>query len=248
MRNYRQIASKALKTKVMQSHDPLAVYIPETTWLNKVELKKMLDRYPMVFIKPDKGNGGHGIIRIRRYQDWCEVRWRKERQLMRMEELPKRLVRYLSPSRPYIIQQGIEMAKVDGRPFDIRLMLQKPDTRWLLSGMVAKVAARGEFITNHCKGGLPITAKEAMVRSFGEGNPLNELLYKHLLSLSSMTAEVLDERFPGIKELGIDVGPDQEGHPWIFEVNTRPDLFVFQHLKHHGAQYRRILARRKRLV
>ncbi|SDX29628.1 YheC/D like ATP-grasp [Marininema mesophilum] len=247
-RRYRQIASKALKTKVMLSHQPLAAYIPDTKWLHKDELIQMLDQYPTVFVKPDKGGGGSGIVRIQKDGDQCELRWRKERHLMKMRDLCKRLVRFLSPSRQYIIQQGIEIMKVDGRPFDIRIMLQKPEEEWLLSGMVAKVAAPGQFVTNHCKGGRPLTAKEAIIRAFGKGNPVNEQLCSNLLSLSRMTVDVLNARFPGIKELGIDIGPDQQGHPWIFEVNTRPNFFVFQHLKQHPEQYRRILQHHKRLI
>ncbi len=43
-------------------------------------------------------------------------------------------------------------------------------------------------------------------------------------------AKVIKRRFPGIRELGVDVGLDRTFTPWIIEVNTRPDPYIFRKL------------------
>ena len=63
---YQQIASKLLKTAVILNHPQLSSYIPETRWYSPEALHEMLEKYPVVYLKPDKGTGGGGIIRIRR--------------------------------------------------------------------------------------------------------------------------------------------------------------------------------------
>ena len=40
--------------------------------------------------------------------------------------------------------------------------------------------------------------------------------------LTKLSTQMLENRFPGIGQLGFDYGIDQNGKIWIFEVNTRP--------------------------
>lgn len=246
-RKYRQIASKGLKTRVMWQHPVLRSFLPGTTWYSKENLKKMLEIYPAVFVKPDRGGGGFGIIRIReRSRRRYEVCFRKNCRILEERDLHRTVEKLLFPYRKYLLQEGVDLATVKGRPFDIRVLLQKPGDGWIISGMVAKVAARDSFVTNHCKGGQPLELQKALKSLRGEGvHP--ERVIRELEKVSLLTAEVLDARFPGLKELGIDVGLDRSGKPWIFEVNTRP---LFQMFRKIGSPvlYRRILRNHRRVL
>ncbi len=44
---------------------------------------------------------------------------------------------------------------------------------------------------------------------------------------------------PGFKEIGIDIGIDKQMKPWIIEVNSRPDPYIFNSLK-NKSMYRKI--------
>ncbi|SMO68340.1 YheC/YheD family protein [Melghirimyces algeriensis] len=228
VRNYRQIASKALKNKVMEQHPLLRPYLPRTSWFSKEALDYWASRYPLLFIKPDKGGGGAGIIRIRRVNGKWELAFRRSVRIVSKQDLYPTVEKLLLPYRNYLVQEGIHLASVQGRPFDIRIMMQKPKGRWIVSGMVAKVAAHGRFVTNHCKGGRPFRLERILHMMESEGSPAPQGLVQELEKVSLLTANVLESRFPGIKELGIDVALDQRGKIWILEVNTRPHFQMFR--------------------
>ncbi|PTM56867.1 YheC/YheD family protein [Desmospora activa] len=246
MRSYRQIASKGLKTKVMLEQPLLRPFIPHTLWFTKDGLKQMLEVFPTVFVKPDKGGGGAGIVRIQRITAGYRLCFRQKCRNVSREGVDRALSSLLLPHKQYLIQEGIDLATIDSRPFDVRVLLQKPGSRWVISGMIAKVAARRQFVTNHCKGGSPVALGQALERM--EGVPVKpRQIIEELIRVSFLTAKVLDARFPGIRELGLDVGIDRQGRLHIFEVNTRPLFQMFRKIQVPGV-YKKILHRHRQVI
>jgi YheC/D like ATP-grasp len=237
---YQQVASKSLKTAVLYANERLRPYLPETDWYQKDRLYRMLEHHGSVFIKPDKGGGGAGAIRLTKLGGGivkCETLY--ERKKLPIRQISTWIERKFRPDKKYIMQQGIELARIEGRPFDLRINLQKPHKYWEITGVCAKVAAPGKIVTNHCKGGMPIELHTAL-QKITDGN-LTEMknLHKELHYLSIEIAKTLNTRFKGLKELGIDAGIDSDLKIWVFEVNTRPDFKMFRDLKDRS-QYRRI--------
>ncbi|WP_107725747.1 YheC/YheD family protein [Desmospora activa] len=66
------------------------------------------------------------------------------------------------------------------------------------------------------------------------------------MTLSHVSSRVLDARFPGIRELGVDIAVDQKGKLWILEVNTSPACSTFRLLR-DKTMYRRII-KNKRVI
>jgi glutathione synthase/RimK-type ligase-like ATP-grasp enzyme len=247
MRTYRQIASKGLKTKVMMEEPLLRPFIPHTAWLTKRGLDRMLYVFPTVFIKPDKGGGGAGIVRVQRMTEGYSVSFRNQCRKVDRNGLHRHLESLLLPHKRYLIQEGIQLATIDRRPFDVRVLLQKPTHFWVISGMIAKKAARSQFVTNHCKGGTPVALEQALKQMEGVPVPPARIL-EELKRISLLTAKVLDKRFPGIRELGLDVGIDQQGRLHIFEVNTRPQFQMFRKIQAPPGVYKKILQRHRQVT
>jgi hypothetical protein len=240
IRHYQQIASKLLKTRVLEKTESLRPFLPETRRYSSDALKLMLKRYPSVYVKPDKGGGGGGILRVRkRGNDKYEVRFRTRTQTTTWSQLDDRL-RSCSVGKRYLIQQGIELATIDDRPFDFRLLLQRPNKDWKLTGIVAKAAAPGRVVTNHCKGGKPFDAAKALLVAADGDQKTVERWVNVLVWLGMGTADALHAKFTGLRELGIDVGLDQNGRFWIFEVNTRPQFRMFKKIGDRS-MYRKIM-------
>lgn len=245
---FQQIASKWLKTRVLTANERLVHYIPETKLWRPEELFQMLSRHTIVFLKPDKGGGGFGIISVEALNDdRYEVRYGTTRQtIIGKRTLLSLLNRRIAPHRRYLIQRGIQLATIAGRPFDIRIIVQRPSAHWRVMGMAAKVAAKQKIVTNRSSGGIALTVHDALRQSF-HWDMKRIHVVEHLLTWIAMeTAHTLTERFPRLRILGLDVGIDRFGHPWIFEVNTRPQFQMFRQID--VRRYRLIVTNQKKIV
>ncbi|MNP21352.1 Endospore coat-associated protein YheD [compost metagenome] len=123
-------------------------------------------------------------------------------------------------ARPYLIQQGIRLATIKGRPIDYRVKVVKSGDDWVFRSMVGRLARRGLFITNLCKGGKLLSCREGLRRSMR--NKSTSAKRHEMRKLTRVCTGIMEQHFPGIGELGFDYGVDTHGRIWIFEVNTRP--------------------------
>ncbi|WP_068620105.1 YheC/YheD family protein [Paenibacillus tuaregi] len=216
----RQLANKWLKTEALLSDARIQGHIPQTRMFSAPQLKKMLHRYGMVVIKPVRGGGGYGVIKVTyRRGRYSFTNLAQERSFSSFSAMFGALSRVMV-KRPYLIQQGIHLARIAGRPVDYRVKVAKTERGWEYRAMVGRLARPGLFVTNLCKGGTQLSAKEALVRSVPASSVKSQK--KRMQSLTQNCISILERRFPGIGELGFDYGIDREGRIWIFEVNTRP--------------------------
>jgi hypothetical protein len=65
------------------------------------------------------------------------------------------------------MQHRINLVRIWGRPFDVRILFQKPERKWGISGICAKVVAPGKIVTNYCKGGQPLEFVRALCTIMG---------------------------------------------------------------------------------
>ncbi|TCS95522.1 YheC/YheD family protein [Hazenella coriacea] len=248
IRPYQQIASKHLKTQVLEKNMKIRPYLPATIWYHSQGLHQMLSRFGSVFIKPDKGGGGGGAIKLtllQRGKIACQNLYSKK--ILPSYEVEHWVTKRMNPKRKYLIQQGIDLALIQGRPFDLRVNMQKPEKNWLITGMCAKIAAPGKIVTNHCQGGKPVHVEKAFLAVSNQDDYKAKSLHIELYTLSKEIAKTLNHRFTSLKELGIDVGIDKNNKIWIFEVNTRPDFKMFRDLSDKRI-YRNIMKIHRRIV
>lgn len=150
----RQLASKWLKTKALLHHPHTAVYIPETCLYSEDQLRMMLRRHAFVFIKPVKGGGGIGVMRVAKERSgYTCTRMEHTHRFSHFRALAIGINK-LRVQRPYLIQQGIQLASIQGRPVDYRVKVVKEGQRWDFRAVVARHARPGLVITNLCKGEL----------------------------------------------------------------------------------------------
>ena len=119
-----------------------------------------------------------------------------------------------------MIQRAIRLATIGGRPIDYRVKIVKTNGTWAIRAMVGRLARPGLFVTNLCRGGTQLTARQGISRSLSPR--LATAKKREMRALTRTATSVLEQRFPGIGQLGFDYGLDRSGRVWIFEVNTRP--------------------------
>lgn len=236
------------KYKIIQQNERLVPYLLETCWLTEQSLRDLLNQYQSVILKPAASSEGKGMIFIHylgesRYVFQTEMI--KERihaanlYLRITEEILQEYVQYIEPrqadsifSQSYIVQRYISLAKIDHRPFEIRMVVQrkKTDDSWLVTGRLAKWANEGFTITNSRNGSIILPLEDALERSSLKNIPTKEILHQ-LEVVSLMAAEQLSFHYPERKIIGFDLGYDIKGKLWIMAVHFNPSDSLFLHLK-----------------
>jgi glutathione synthase/RimK-type ligase-like ATP-grasp enzyme len=205
-------------------------YIPITRSLSKKTLFHLLSEYHMVYVKPDGGKGGAGVMRVESAENQhFALRYGKKTQLYSSEDRLYEAITQRAGEQRYLVQQGIHLLKYKGRSFDIRVLIQRnPKGKWEMTGVLGRVAHPSRIVTNCMRGGTPVAFTTLMKHYLSESE--QQKLHERLQALGIRIARYLKKKYRGIKEVGLDVGLDSEFHPWLIEVNTIPNPFLFRRL------------------
>ncbi|MCP3776385.1 YheC/YheD family protein [Paenibacillus sp. MZ04-78.2] len=235
---------KMKKHREMLRHSVLRRHLPETHWFTPARALRMLRSYSTIFIKPNHGSGGNGIVRVKRVRNSYEVRCGLKRTYVGSASLYKAIHSYLRPSGQYLVQRGLRLAKYKGSIFDTRIYMQKPKKKWGISGMAARVAAPHRFVTNYHKGGHGVKLKRVLSGLFAKRKKVKSTL-KKIKKISHLMARTINKRH-SIRELGVDLGIEKNGRIWIIEANSRPGHMLFTQLSNKTPLYR--IMKNKRLI
>ena len=235
------VKSKWTKTLWLLGDPNLKAYVPATLPFSKSNLKSMLSSYSTIYFKPTNGSGGHHIIRIKKTKSGYQTHLNTVKRTHKtLDKLYDELRRFAG-TKAFLLQKGIRLARTGGRPFDVRVMVQKTNKgRWASTGLFTKVGRPNKVATNYNQGGSVGYFHKTMA---GAGYDHHSIRSKEtkLKQLGVWAGYNFDRHSKGFKELGLDVALDFKGKPWILEVNTRPQFYPLKGLKDKSL-YNRILS------
>lgn len=220
--DHKVVRSKMKKGKPLMDDPIISRHVPETHWLKASTFQKMSQTYPVVYIKPDVGRKGTGVIRVKKLNDRVsEISYGQITKRVSSARVIEEIEKNIDRQKKYLVQQGIHLATYHQRPFDIRVMMHKPLKRWLATLMCAKVAPhRNSSVTNVAKGAKDTKLIQTLQQA---DQPLNVTkVMGELIDVSHQIVQVLSLHFP-FQVLGLDMAVDQKGKVWFIEANTKPE-------------------------
>lgn len=180
-----------------------------------------------VFVKPVDGSLGLDIAIIRResagtysYNYYAESGPVKRRRLPSLSAVWVDLKPRLS-ERPFIVQQSIRLATYRGRPFDMRVIMQRGrGGHWRVGTMYCRVAMKGEYRTNVGVGGRVLPWQTMLRAVFGRN--ARRVARRMLTAVGALTESFAEAHDSLVAELAVDIGVDRQGMPWLIELNSKP--------------------------
>ncbi|QYK67205.1 YheC/YheD family protein [Paenibacillus sp. S02] len=235
------LRSKWHKTQLLLQHGSIKPYVPETRKYNKANLKSMLEKYGMVYVKPERGTFGKGVMRVEQEagQRFAYQYEETRQEFKHLDALYTSLSKHTG-KKSYLIQKGIHLLRHQMRYFDIRVMVQRNEKGlWESTGIIGRLGHPRKIVTNYHSGGKPM-ALEQLLKSHLSQSKQAELV-KKLNELGLTIAKQLQKTYPNFRQIGVDIGLDHHFIPWIIEVNTKPDPYIFNQLT-DKSMYRKVLS------
>lgn len=236
-----RISNKLTKTRVLVGSQAIRTHIPPTRKMNKDILYEMLQKHHMVYIKPCCGSLGQGVMRIEKTSrnkddgdtggEQIEYSYQAGTDICKFSnyDVAYRSIVSRTHKKPYLVQQGIRLLVYEGRPFDIRVMVQRNSKRqWEATGIVGRVAHPLKVVTNGSQGGS-IYPVEELLKAYTNTEKCSALI-RAMKDIGVKSARQLSTSYPGLQEIGVDIALDRRLKPWILEVNTAPDPCPFTKL------------------
>jgi len=214
----------------LESIEALRPHLPETALAYPANIASFLEKYHSVYIKPIHGSLGLGIVRAHQL-----ARGAVQCDFQRYGTVHSRIIPSIyhlfreyavSPAR-YLVQPAIPLIQYRESPVDFRLHLHRDGLgQWQVVAVGAKVAHHRRSITTHVRtGGFFMPAEVVLQAAFGDKSGA---ILDSLRRTAILFAEEVAQREKGpIGELGLDMGIDTDGHPWLFEINAKPGRHIF---------------------
>jgi glutathione synthase/RimK-type ligase-like ATP-grasp enzyme len=223
------VGSKWRKTAAILRNPSLQSIVPKTVRFNRAQLMSMLEKFEMVYVKPDTGSHGNGVMRVERIKGQYRFQIGERIRTYTSFNPLFDALRKVTKGRSYLIQRGVHLLKYMGRRFDLRVMVQlTPRKAWETTGIIGRVAARRKIVTNYHNGGKLMPVKR-LLSSHMSKQAINYRV-QSLEKMGVRAAIAMRRKFPGVCEIGVDVGMDHTLTPWILEINTSPDPYIFRKL------------------
>ncbi len=205
----------------------LKPYLPETQKLSEQSLAEMLSKHSVLYLKPSNGSLGIGIIKVKKLGEnnlkfTVYSRSRINGSTDNASQIMKKTSVYRK-GKPYIVQQGLDLTRYHGSVFDIRIIYQKNGRgEWQIGKKFARIAPGRSSISNLSRGGRVVTSR-SLLKSLYKKKSLIEEKNAEIKELCQRVAVTLDAESNGnFGELGLDIGIDKKGWPWLIEVNSKP--------------------------
>ncbi|WP_332694828.1 YheC/YheD family protein [Halalkalibacter lacteus] len=215
---------KLQESKLLAKHNILQQHLPHTQKLNEMHLQNFLTKYENIVLKPIYGKTSIGLIRVELQESGKIIAFYREIKTMQKAEFKsyKDFWNWFSRNffrNNYMMQQGIQTMKWNGMATDIRLNMNKNrNGRWEVSVLLFRIASNNSHLIPGPLAVVPL----ARLTNFNFKKEKIANMEMSIKTLGFKICNALDKSGHHMADLGIDLGFDEDGHLWIYEVNSLP--------------------------
>ncbi|WP_110113829.1 YheC/YheD family protein [Bacillus sp. CGMCC 1.16541] len=211
-------------TKLKQ-HPDLAPYLPFTTQVQSaVEIIDLLNEHSRLLVKPINGSQGRNIFVVLKDRKGVQVKFHSTTgiEIIRFQQIEdfttwasRKLLKHQYVAQPYL-----QIGRFQNAPFDIRILFQKDENgQWKEMGRGIRKGKEDSIVTNISHG--------AEVSSFSTWlnrlHPVQrDFVSAEINSICAQLPEALEQSFPRLCELGIDLCVCNDFSVWILDLNSKP--------------------------
>lgn len=247
-----RFSSKWNVYQVLVQDESMRRWLPETAEFSKEHLLEMIDKYPVVYVKPNNGTGGRSIVRIKKVNGRYHLMGRSKHdntkvvtQVTGKTQLFKWMERWIENEKLenefFLVQQGLDLNLVPDRTVDMRLLIQKDEFGvWKITGVGVRVGGEKSSTSNLHGGGKAVDALSFLTPRFGT-EKTKEIL-QDCCQLAYRLVHVVENHYGRMIEFGLDIGIDVNGKVWLIEQNPKPGREIFKGLK-QPARYKQAVKR-----
>ena len=203
--------------QVMKKDQMLSARLPDTLLFSERTLWDLIYKFNKVIIKPCFRTGGRGLISVSCIsENHYEIVSDNENEIVigKKQTYEYLCDKYLTKRRN-IVQQKLELATIEGKPFDFKVIIKREEESWRVTGIMGRVATEGLSITDLNKTIMPV--EEVILKS-----SLAEMTLEKLLSeinyVSMLTVGTMEKYYSGCKTVVLDLGVDHKETLWILDA------------------------------
>ena len=122
-------------------------------------------------------------------------------------------------SEHWLVQQPIALARYRGRPFDVRVNVQKDGQgRWCIPSHVVRIAPDEDSAVTRrgaCHRSIEPVVEELWPRRSAK-------IIREVDAVSIQACRFLETKLGLMGDVGVDIALDEQGRSWFIEANPRP--------------------------
>jgi hypothetical protein len=205
--------------KIMEDGRFSDLIIPYENCTDYESVKNFSKKHKQFILKPNNGLRGKNVYKITRHGRKYVVQYLNETE----EKTPRQFKQFLKDNikeNRYVMQKYIPSISKKGDPFDCRVRLEKNGKGQWQSAIDLVRIGNNKVVSNVAKGGSVSMLTPFLEANFGDKAKSIKAEIKQIAKeLPYKTEELLEQ---DLSSLGIDLGFDEQGKPYLFEIELGP--------------------------
>jgi len=203
----------------------LSPYVVKTILVkDSSQTLSFLEKEKKMILKPAFGSGGMGIACLEKENETISVTVEKQQQILRSTfpsiSAAQKWIENVRTKKEYLAQPYLQLVDQNNRPFDIRILMQKDGTgHWIERGRGIRTGQTNGVLSNLSAGAITEPFHK-WLNSLDSKK--SEFLEKEIKEITTQLPKIIEQTYPPLFEIGLDIGVAQDLSLWVLDVNSKP--------------------------